>query len=213
MDISLTGIFIVYHELMLDRTLDAFSNYMKLKLPQGRVKTFLTNHPQPNVELVYPALCIVPLSPKRTVYAPRPVGTRTLTKEVDGNTINVKETDYINGEFTSTIMVHYYGSTKDDRADFIETFYTLFAESQVFEGQDTSLSIPYGALNYERCNLTIVDYHFTTDSEAIRSEEIKVIFEVLLDYPSVLKTQVSEVTEVQILKDQSEIGEKVRPEQ
>ena len=197
---------------MVDICLTAFRNYLELNLPTGRVKTFLANHPTPNVKLVYPALSIIPFKPQITRYSQREVGTSDSTKTINGQTINTRVHTYINGEFTTSVRLHYMALSRDDRASFITELFALFAGSQVEGGQNSSLYIPYGAEDWEKCKFTLMGYDFINSSESIRSEEIRVVFDIILDNPSVLQTSVSTITDVDFDLTQTKIGEKVRPE-
>lgn len=176
----------------------AFSDWFINKVPNAEM---YLNWPGPHIRLKFPYFALVLVHSRITRWE-----NQFLQSKIE----NSKDIQYFsNGQWESRVDLHYFSkdSELEDQNLNVEKIDEIF-NSQFASDQtgSSNLIIPFGDLDGVNMSVTLVDYQLQQTPEVIQSGERRAIISLLMDIPSIVKT---ELPLVKTLPLDAYVGEKV----
>ena len=184
---------------MQTEALKSFANFIEGIFTQVKVHL---NWPGPGVKVKFPYFALLLVNSHVKRWEQSYIGEHTENSET--------KRYYINGQIESRVDLHYFakdGQIKDQEIkldNIIDIFNSQFASD---ETGSSNLIVTFGALNLKAA-ITLTDYQLFHSPDTIQSGERRIIFNLLMDTPSIVKTG---LPLIRTIKTDSEIGENVTP--
>lgn len=171
---------------MIDLAHKAFLERVKLAFPE--VTATYLNWQGSHIKVQYPYMVIVTVSSKLQSFIPSVA-----------EKINDQSSIMNTGQWETRINIHYLSEQgKINNQSSVLQRFVDFMQGDLISGSKASASlvVPFGDENYKKCNISLLGWDLQQNSGSIRKGDRRIIFELLMDVPRLVKVDVPIIKDI-----------------